>query len=62
MKEELNWEVVAICHAETTFFRLIAAFGDPYQAQEFIEKVLPQENRSRFFISHRITGKRWQML
>jgi len=62
MKEELNWEVVSICEAEKNFFRLIAAFQDPYHAQEFIEKVLPQENRSRFFICHRITGERWKML
>lgn len=31
---------------------VVAVFGDPYQAEDFILKCLPAENFNRFYIVH----------
>lgn len=49
----MNWIVIAHCEAKNNgkiehFTREIAAFRDPWQAQDFIEKCLPAERRDKF--------------
>ena len=31
---------------------IVAVFNDPWKAQDFIEKCLPSENKTRFFVEH----------
>lgn len=31
---------------------IVAVFNDPWQAEDFIEKCLPPENKYRFFVEH----------
>ena len=55
--KELKWLVVAECEAKNNgknekFERVIAAFLDPYQAEDFIKNCLPKENQSKFSVKH----------
>lgn len=54
----MKWVVIAHCEAKNNgkmeqFTREIAKFEYPHQAEEFIEKCLPQERRSSFEVIHR---------
>ena len=66
MQNFCNWAVVARCSAknngiDTTFFRVIGVFNYPYQADEFIEKCLPVENRACFFKQYLPdVNKKWE--
>lgn len=49
----MNWIVIAHCEAVNNgkteqFTREIAAFNDPWQAEDFIKKCLPQERQDAF--------------
>lgn len=55
---ECNWAVYFTIPAETQEdgqegIAVCAWFSYPFQAEEFIEKVLPAENKARFRIAHR---------
>ena len=54
MQNFCNWAVVAQCQAKNNgvwepFERLIATFTYPYNADDFMEKCLPKENRECFY-------------
>lgn len=54
MKIDCNWAVVAKCQAKNNgvwepFERIVAVFCYPYNADDFIEKCLPKENRECFY-------------
>ena len=51
--KNLKWQVIAECEAKNNgkilnFDKVIAVFDYPLNAYDFIEKCLPQENRSKF--------------
>ena len=53
--KNLKWQVIAECEAKNDgkiekFDRVIAVFDYPMHADDFIEKCLPKENRSKFRI------------
>ena len=55
--KNLKWQVIAECEAKNNgknekFDRVIAVFEYPANAYDFIEKCLPQENRSKFRVEH----------
>ena len=55
MKNILNWQVVMTCQAskfEPHFDRVVAAFESLVNAEDFIEKVIPEETRGRFCIKN----------
>jgi len=57
MKIDCNWAVVAKCQAKNNgvwepFEKIVAAFQYPFNADDFIGKCLPQENRECFYIKY----------
>lgn len=56
--DSCNWAVCYTIPAETQDDRkpgriVSAWFDKPFLAQDYIDKVLPQENRDRFYVVHR---------
>ena len=50
---KMNWRVIATCQAskyEQPFDREIAQFADLINAADFVNIVIPKENRDRFRI------------
>ena len=55
--EFLRWQVVAECEALNNgktekFDRVIAAFSNPINAEDFINNCLPKERKDKFRIEH----------
>ena len=53
--KKMNWRVIVTCQAskyEEPYDREIARFADLVNAEDFVNIVIPKENRDRFRIEH----------